>query len=485
MIELFLAVISGLGVGLAFLYPELSFLVWFSLVPLFFLLSDNFSFKKAFLFFLFGAVYYGTAIHWVSYVTFLGFIFLVSYLALFYVLFYFLGRFFIRRPLCILSIPAVWIVIEFLKEIIWCGFGWANLGYSQFRNIYIIQIADIGGTKLISFFILFVNFVIWELLVHYRKKQRKSFFKYIIPKSLLIVAVFTVLTSYSFFRLKSPIVEDKINVSLIQPNILQRHLYSESEKENALMNLSILAKKAPEESLVIFSEAAWPYTLGEKNTERLNEFIRRINRDVLIGVINRRKQNYYNSAFLFDPDGQLTEIYDKIILVPFGEYVPLRKYLTFIDVLNQIGDITAGSKITEFSYQNKKFSVLICFEDIVPIFAARAARAKDFLVNITDDSWFRGDPEATQHLAIMVLRAVENRIPIVRAANTGISGWVSAEGRVEKLEKDSNSLFVRAKENFEIALRSKRSFYNRYPEWLMLFSFIVLAATFFCKKDKS
>lgn len=481
MFELFLAIISGVGLGLAFLSPSFSFLVWFSLIPLFFLLSRNFSFKRAYFFLIFGAIYYGLAIHWITQVTFLGFFLLLFYLALFYFFFYFLGSFFIKKPLRFLTIPAAWVIIEFLKEVIWCGFGWANLGYSQFEKLYLIQIADLGGTKLISFVIVLVNFLVWELIVYSWANRRSNFRKFIFKRAFSLFFIFLALFSYSFFRLRPTDSEEKISVSLIQPNILGRLLLSEAEKKEALDSLASLVKKTPEDNLVIFSEAAWPYTLDYKNTSQLKKFAKDSQRDILIGVINQRNKRYYNSAFFLNRHGRPVSVYDKIVLVPFGEYVPLRRFFGFIEVLNQMADITPGKEQVEFIYQDKKFSVLICFEDTLPLFTAQAARGRDFLVNITDDSWFGGNPEATQHLAIMVLRAVENRIPIVRAANTGISGWVSAQGRVKKLKKGSTSLFVQAKKNFEVPVREQRSFYNHSREWLVVLSFIFLGVVAFWK----
>ncbi len=387
-----------------------------------------------------------------------------------------------RKPLRFLTIPAVWVVIEFLKEIIWCGFGWANLGYSQFEKLYLVQIADLGGTKLISFIIVLVNFLIWEIVIAYRGKEKKAASRIVFKRILSLLLIFSATVTYSFFRLNQEIETDKkVNISVIQPNILSRQFLSSEERKEALDDLAVLVGKTSEDSLIVFSEAAWPYTLADENIDKLYDFVRKGNRDILIGAINQRNRNYYNSAFLFDRSGKLNKIYDKIILVPFGEYVPLRRYLTFIEVLNQMGDITPGQTLAEFSHQGKKFAVLICFEDIVPLFTAHAAAGKDFLVNITDDSWFGGEPQATQHLSIMVLRAVENRIPIVRAANTGFSGWVSAQGRVNKLRKGSESLFVQAKKDFEITTRRKRSFYNRRREGLVFLSFVFLAAMAFVK----
>lgn len=474
MKKLFLVFISAVGTGLAFLSPGFSFLVWVSLTPLFFLLAKKFSLKRAALFFLFGFIYYGLVVHWVIHVTFLGYLLLVFYLASYYLFFYLAANFFIRKPLNFLSLPAVWVIIEFIKEIVWCGFGWANLGYSQFKNLYLIQAADIGGAKLISFAIVLANFLLWQAVSCRKVKKKKGLCGVLWLKLVSFFLVLAVLATYSFFRIGRIKEDKKIGVSLIQPNIPGRYLLSQKEKKEVIKELLLLAKRAPEENLVIFSEAAWPYTLGENDISRLKNFVSESKRDILMGAVRREDKKYYNSALFLNRRGNLVEVYDKIILVPFGEFVPLRQYLGFIEVLNQVGDITPGKKISDFLYQDKVFSVLICFEDIVPLFAAKASRGKNFLVNITDDSWFEGNPQATQHLAIMVLRAVENRISIVRAANTGISGWVSPQGRFEKFKKNSESLFVRGKKNFEIFAGKKKSFYNRYGEWLVFLSFIFL-----------
>ncbi len=413
----------------------------------------------------------------------MGFVLLVFYLASFCLLFYFLGNFFIQKPLRWLSIPAAWVVIEFLKEIIWCGFGWNNLGYSQFRNLYLIQIADIGGTKMISFLIVLVNFLIWEGLSSCINKKKS--YKVFLRNGFFILFILGAMSAYSFFRVQQVQANqgEKISISLIQPNVLARQLLAQREKEETIRDLTDLLRNTPEENLVIFPEAAWPFTLEEKGLSRLMSFAQDDKRDILIGVVNQREGKYYNSAFFINRRG-LAQVYDKIVLVPFGEYVPLRMYLTFIDVLNQIGDITPGKEVKKFKYKGKSFSVLICFEDIIPLFTARAAEGRDFLVNITDDSWFGGNPQAFQHLSIMVLRAVENRIPIVRSANSGISGWVSPTGSVQKLKKDSKSLFVQAGGDFDIPTYSLRSFYNQKREWLVWFSFIFLAVVAWCKTGK-
>jgi apolipoprotein N-acyltransferase len=484
MYKVLLAVLSGLGVALSFNIPRLSFLIWISLIPLFYLLDEKVSLKRAIYFLIFGLIYYGLALYWVTYVSILGFILLIVYLSLFYLIFYLLGTFFIKKPLRQLTIPAIWVLVEFLKEIIWCGFSWANLGYSQFNHLYLIQIADIGGTKLISFVIVLVNFLIWEIIVFYKGKgtQQKRIDKRILKRLFFLVLIFAIIITYSSFRLKAKEPREKVGVSLIQPNILDKQFLGPDDKEEILKSLSVFIKNTPKENLVVLPEAAWPYLLDKRNSKIISSFVKENKRNIFVGAITKKDTSYYNSALLFNQNGNVVETYNKIKLVPFGEYVPLRKYLSFIEVLNSVGDITPGGEKKSFSFQNKTFASLICFEDIFPYYVAEVAANKDFLLNITDDSWFYGQPEAGQHLSIMVLRAIENRIPIIRAANSGISGWVSPEGYITKLEKNKDNLFVKAQADFQVPVDRKRSFYNKRRGWFVLLSFIFLTVIFFKKK---
>jgi apolipoprotein N-acyltransferase len=172
---------------------------------------------------------------------------------------------------------------------------------------------------------------------------------------------------------------------------------------------------------------------------------------------------------MFDKNANLAARYDKIKLVPFGEYVPLRKYFTFISAINAIGDMTRGDVYRIFAFNDKKFAVLICFEDIFPDFVSDFSKKSDFLINITNDAWFKGEPEASQHFAIMALRAMENRISIARCANTGISGWVSYKGDTHEFKANGKKVFVEGVLNLELLLNSKRSLYNKWGEIFVFF----------------
>lgn len=478
---LFLAIFSGLLTALSFDFPQLSFLIWFSLVPFLYLIAGS-NLKQGVIYaFTFGLTHYTAVLFWVGNVTVLGLIFLLVYLSCYPVLFFLLGRSFLKRPFALITLPCLWVMLEVLKESIWCGFGWANLGYSQFMNLYFIQVADLGGVKLISFMIVMVNILILEIISTFKigiLSNRK-----ILKKSAVVFLVLLFCFCYSALRLNTLKDYDYVRVSLVQPDIAEEEKYKQ-QAVRVIERLKVLTQATDEDSLVIFPEAAWPFVV-DNGDEQLNDFIGFIKRDVLIGVVRKKDRNFYNAALLFNKQAELLDTYNKIKLVPFGEYVPLREFLSFIPVLNYLGDMTRGSEYVVFPFKNKMFSVLICFEDIFPGFVSYCSRGRNFLVNITNDAWFRGEPEASQHLSIMTFRAIENRIPIVRAANTGISGWVGFNGEIHKLVNNGKEVFFEDTMNFILPLNRSRSLYNRFGYiFPLLCGFILLISSFIFRKIK-
>ncbi|MCM8771093.1 MAG: apolipoprotein N-acyltransferase, partial [Candidatus Omnitrophica bacterium] len=204
-----------------------------------------------------------------------------------------------------------------------------------------------------------------------------------------------------------------------------------------------------------------------------------------------------NSAVLFSDRGYIVQYYDKLHLVPFGEYIPLRKYLRFLETIVPIGDFAAGKEYKIFEVKNEKlktksyFAVLICFEDIFPELSRQFAKqGVDFLVNITNDAWFGKTAAAYQHLQSSIFRAVENRLPLIRSANTGISGFISSRGKILSLVKDASgkNIYISGFATQEITLPGKRnlSFYTRFGDLFVLWClFIVLMTLTFKIKMRS
>ncbi len=438
------------------------------MIPFLYAINESTPKKALFCGLLFGLFYYGAAIFWVAYVSNLGFFCLIIYLSFYSVLFAYTSKYFLKKPSAVIALACLWVLFEFLKESIWCGFGWANLGYNQYRNFYLIQTVDLFGVKFISFLIVMVNAFIFKSIS--RKK--------VLRQAVYIIIIFILCFGYSFYRLNKLEEDDSVKISIVQPNISQELKWQEEAAPFILDRLKLLSEQTKPDSLVIFPENSWPHILNRNNFSDLRKFIEEIERESLIGGIIRKKEGFYNSALLFDKKGILREYYHKIRLVPFGEYVPARKALEFISVVNSIGDISRGNRITKFLYQDKKFSVLICFEDIFPEHVIKFARKSDFLINITNDAWFYGEPEASQHLGIMTMRAIENRISIIRSSNTGISGWVSFRGKVNKLKTFDKEVFFAGAESFDVPLNKNRSFYNKYSDIFILFCLFSLIGIF-------
>ncbi len=460
-INFFLSILSGVLGGLSFDFPEVSFLVWFSFSFLFYILFT--SRRPYWYFFLSGVVFYSIVIFWLGFVTRLGTFLLVLYLSFYWVVFSFLGK---RTPrkYAIVIIPFLWVGLEFIRENIPAfGFGWAILGYSQFKNLYFIQTADILGVKLISFFIVTFNVIIailWE-----RKKLSLPYLLY-----AFFIAVFSF--SYSFYKINRYKPEEFVKVTVVQPNIPQLFKWKKEARPFIIKRLLNLGVKTEKESLVVYPEASWPFLLDMDDRDDFVNWAKEVKRDIVIGAVIKEKEKFYNAAILLDKRGVIKGIYRKIILVPFGEYVPLRKLLNFISVFNSLGDISPGKEDVFFDYHNIKFPVLICFEDVFGTFVSSVSYYSDFLISITNDAWFGGNPEAMQHFSIMTLRAIENRISIVRCANTGISGYVDGIGRGYCLEDDSSTVFFQKQQMFHVPLKKGKTLYRRTGDWIFVVGFI-------------
>ncbi|MDD5617592.1 MAG: apolipoprotein N-acyltransferase, partial [Candidatus Omnitrophica bacterium] len=213
---------------------------------------------------------------------------------------------------------------------------------------------------------------------------------------------------------------------------------------------------------------------------------------------------YFNSAILLK-GAKASQIYKKIHLVPFGEYFPLRKYLFFLEPIVPIGDFNCGNKFVVFNIDNKlgelvSFGVLICFEDTIAELSREfVLKGADFLVNITNDAWFKETSSPYQHLQASVLRAVENRVYLLRAANTGVTCIIDNRGRVIKRMKDikGRDIFVKGfitgqvnkycNQQIQKGADSVLTFYTKFADWFILLCILFTAwfsVHFLMKKNR-
>jgi apolipoprotein N-acyltransferase len=501
---LFLSALSGSLLALSFPKFDLEFLAWLAFIPLFFALKNTPK-TKAFLFsYICGLVFWAITIYWLAHVTLLGAIVLILYLALYFGIFGLLVSRMSQEPRAryILFAPAIWVLLEYCRSHLLTGFPWALLGYSQYLNLPAIQVADIFGSWGVSFVVMMANTAVYSVLV-LRRPAGKPLARI---KTILIPAlILSGVLGYGFYK-SNPKPEapgqPAIKISIVQGNIPQELKWYPGAREDIMDKYLLISRQALQDDpdLLVWPEAAMPVILQEEPLyfEQAQEFARLSRVQLLLGSVTAKDQNYYNSAILVSARGKLAEQYDKLHLVPFGEYIPLRKILPFLQTIVPIGDITPGREYTVFKSGSVdrsgrglsvKFGALICFEDVFPELAREfVRRGAGILVNITNDAWYKDTFAAYQHFQPSVLRAVENRVFVVRSANTGVSGFISPQGRILSLVHDESGreIFVDGHVFCSIPVtNSQQTFYTRFGDLPVIFLCSLLAVIILLSKRES
>ncbi|MDO9464005.1 MAG: apolipoprotein N-acyltransferase [bacterium] len=482
---------------LAISFPKIDFEygAWIALVPLFLILV-NVDSKKAFTFsYITGVVFFASTIYWISFVSTLGTVLLVLYLSLYMAVFGFFTNCLFRRlklPLALIA-PPVWVLLEFARAHFLTGFPWVLLGYSQYKQITLIQSASFISVYGISCLIVLINASIADVWLFF--KNRSGDWRFLICPVLSVIAVivFLIYGNASIRTEKRGGVEEGIKVGIVQPNITHEEkaedVYSSREKAlNIHLNLSEeLLKFDPD--IIIWPETALTYmdNYDEKLITKLKNFAKHNNLHLLTGVCYKSPltSKFYNSVFLFAPNGAIRERYDKIHLVPFGEYIPLKKLFPFLGKVVPIGDFDCGKEYTVLNFfregkldsdQKIKFACTICFENIFSDFTRQFVRnGAQFLVNITNDSWFGNSKAPYQHMSMSVFRAVENRIPVIFNANTGVSCFIDKYGRISNRVNDGNDdIFIAGTGFANVSFNNKKTFYTKYGNLFVIFNIIWL-----------
>jgi apolipoprotein N-acyltransferase len=483
-----LAVLSGLLLFLSFPKFGTGWLAWIAFLPLFFALKKASSVRNALVFGLItGVISYVGIIYWIAFVivnygnlplhTGIALMLLLAfYLSVYISLFAGLVFYFQNKISLCFAAPVIWVCFEYLKSIVLTGFPWENLGYSQYLNIYLIQVADVTGVFGLSFLIILVNATLFELA----NKGTKKTFIFATVVFLIMAMVYV----YGFYRLNQ--VENlmktsrDMEVSLIQGNIDQSIKWSaqyQGETLNIYERLSI--RNLPEEgSLIVWPETAVPFKFQDKGIlqDQIINLARKTRSWLIFGSISSSRKegasDYFNSAYILSPEGEIQGKYDKVHLVPYGEYVPLRKFFPFVNKLTAgIGDFGKGTGFLPISMGEKKIGVLICYEGILAS-AARSYKknSADLLVNITNDAWFGNTSAPFQHFSMTVFRAIETRLFLVRAANTGISGIIDPGGRITA----RTNIFQEEALKGYVKYINMPTFYAKYGDLIVIASFLWL-----------
>lgn len=368
----------------------------------------------------------------------------------------------------VLVAPVVWVALEYgranLPDI---DFPWALLGSSQYLNLHLLQSADLFGVWTLSFIIVAANSAVTGLLPVEASKGRAAGFAARLLPAAAVALVILAAWGYGANRLKKDPEAGEIRVAVIQGNVEQDVKWDPAFKRVTFDLYADLSREAAATApdLIVWPETAAPFFFqAEPRFQReISGLARETGAALLFGSPGRegegRTFSLKNRAYLVSSDGELQGWYDKVHLVPFGEYVPWKKALFFVDKLVEaVGEFSPGEGPRLLEAGNRKFGTLICYEIIFPDLARRNVRqGADFLVNITNDAWFGRSAASRQHFSSLVLRAVENRRPVVRAANTGISGFVDSRGRI----LTASELFVRGHYAANVALSKERTLYSR------------------------
>ncbi len=440
------SILSAILLILSFPNFNLSYLIFIGFIPLFFAIQDKTPEKSFLISFICGFLFYLGSLYWIFHVTSIGLIVLCLYLALYFGIFGLLFNIFLsyRTNFGFIVIPIVWVFLEYIQSNLFTGFGWILLGYSQYKNLPLIQIADFSGVYGVSFVIMMANVAIYKI---FKKSFRQIFVTFL---------VFIVIVGYGILKLNEPKEVKDIKISVVQGNISQDIKWDPNAASDILNKYISLTKKTSldKPDLIVWPETSFPAFFGSdrKPTNKLLDFVKDIKIPLLIGANTEEDFEYFNSAVLISEKGKVLNKYDKIHLVPFGEYVPFSDRFPMLHdlVLGQLGEFTAGNKFTVFTIKPKEsdrevdFGVLICFEDIFPELAKDFIKnGADFIVVITNDAWYGRGGAPYQHAACSVFRAIENRVPIVRSANTGYSCFIDPKGRIyDSVKKDKTHLFI-------------------------------------------
>lgn len=457
--NIFTAALSGLLLTGAFPKIGLSWLAWFALVPLLFAIRDQSAGMGFRLGFIAGLVHFLSLLYWLvpvmrtygylpAYLSVSVLFLFAAFLALFTASFAAGLSVVGKQPArCLIMVPLLWVALEYIRSFLFSGFPWELLGYSQFKCLQLIQVSDILGVYGLSVLIALANGVIFITSLYFTKRswQGADITKRLVAVSIIALFAATALSwSYGHWRLKAidHIIATALQtrIAVVQGNIDQAVKWNPAFQIDTIKKYNRLSSsiKKQRPDLIVWPESATPfYFLYEaKPSELVFEGIRQTATDYLIGSPSFKGTddvvNYFNSAYLISPSTKNISKYDKTHLVPFGEYVPFKKWLPFLGkIVAQVGDFRGGEAGKTLRWKDEQIGVQICYEIIFPgLSRAMAKNGASLLINITNDAWFGKTSGPYQHFSMTVFRAVENRRALVRSANTGISGFIDPAGRV-------------------------------------------------------
>ena len=432
--------------------------------------------------FWYGLLSHGLILYWVvsalwhfTKLSILGYTVTIAILALYIGLCFALSGWIVRRtklPL-LFVLPVIWTAAD------WCighqgdiRFPWLGLGTSLTGFPTVVQVADTIGARGVTFLLVAANVA---LAMAWRKRATRGAWYRVggVAVGLVLVLV------YGALRQRALAVELVGNVAVIQPNVSPgqgRDGRSRDEIFSHLMQLSRAVLESGEADLLVWPEAALPGFFRDRPNWRpaLARLSNESSTPMLVGGLDLDYRSpddydYYNAAFFFEPGQDSVAVYRKRYLVPITERVPFVNPDWFSG-LDFFGGFGVGQRGTVFPFAEHDFGVLICYESVFENLSRQLRRdGAGFLLNITNDAWFGRTSAPYQHMSHLVMRAIENRVGIGRAANTGISAWIDPTGRVH----EPTGLYEEAMGIYPLTTGVKAPLYVALGDWVGVLSVFV------------
>ena len=437
-----LVIFSAIATLLSF--PPFPFgpLIFISLVPLYYAIEDFQPFRAFRYGMLWGVIFFLGYLFYIAWVTIPGMIATVLILSLFTALacMFFVKLLSKNKIIALLFVPSWFVTWNWLFTMSDFNYPWADIGYALGYFTRLIQAADIGGIYLISLAILVSNMLLYASISP--KINMSSSKRY--ASWAMSICIVGLLLIYGTIRLNNADNEnysDGIKVGVIQGNVTADVKWKPDKLNISFERYFGLSTQAANDGaeIIFWPETAIPaYLVQDRRRYRtVKSFVDNLKIPVLTGIpyyeeIKPREYIYYNSALYLEPDKDEYGLYKKIHLVPMSEKIPLSgRYKILKEIRLGQADWTSGEEYTMFEFKDYKFATVICIESVFPGFCREfAQRGAQFLVVITNDMWFGNTPLMEQHSLISVFRAIENRLPVVRAANTGVSLIIDKWGRI-------------------------------------------------------
>ncbi len=488
-----LAFVSAILLILAFPDFEFSFLAWFALIPLFFAIEREKEFwrKSFFTGWIFGTVFFFGTCYWLTFapITYAGFPAPIAYILMFFVsltvglfpaIFGAIFSILLKRfgSYAILTAPFLWVFTEFLRY--WMtGNNWNAVGYSQAFNSKVIGFASFGGVLLLSFICVVINACYFLPFV---KRSKKSI--------LFPITISLLISPFIFFpdiRWGDPI-EPAATVIAVQPNVPMSGLTYEKYEQLLVRHVELAesalkqrTKDNGQRTTVIFPESPMIFQYGrDRDLQKyLKDFAVRNNVSVLFNSAETANNGDrpLNSAVMINERGEKTAQYDKIHLLPFGEFIPFPEPLAS-QMPAFVGNFEFGNEYDLLEFGEARGGVMICFEShFGELSREYAKRGADVLIEMTNDGYLGNTPVLRQHLANSVFRAVETNRPLLRVTNVGITAYINERGEVS----DAAEVYKEATRVWTISKSDgNQTIYVKYGDWFAwLCSLVSLVLIFY------